>query len=633
MKNISHYLYQYPQSKNYYFRFRIPEKYKLLLTKDKKHFTSTLKTSDINVAQYLAIFIKSKIFRELSQLEAKPEQHYQSENWDFYQYLKTKFDTYLSWGKKLSASQSFSEEIDQLNEVSTSDMNVYEDYLETLINDKDKEAMLQLNTQIAHAPYMLSYLGDYSAFLSSSFHTDIHKRSANKMPISKPNEAELFFNEQHYDKEFYQSFQEKTDVGYPVELKRFMARHAFIELEFKQHLIKQLKGFKQSYNPFTDTVIAQDYSPTEYGSFLEIIETLKETQKVLKEYKQEKEDKQAKKLVVPLKETFEQFIKEKAKSVKPEAVRLYKISINFLCKQLGEEYDITQFNRKKAIEIKEAVCRIETNRKSADGNSELAVKTVNRYIVNYGAFFNWCYEHSKISQNELFKNLKLKETKSSSNRHRPYTPEEVNKLWNYSFNRKNEAEKIRNDARLYIKVGIFTAMRLNEIADLTTDNFKSENGIAYISLIGNDVKTESSERKIPLHKELINIGLLDLVQKRKEEKQHYIFPQLRKGKTSPGKNGWGEPVSKWLNERLLRNIGIDKAKERENGKLVDFHSLRTTFLSECKHLGFSRYLVTQFAGHLRQDDITFDLYGSEVSTKLSVMKEMIDRVDLRKVDQ
>ena len=75
MNNISHYLYQYPQSKNYYFRFRIPEKYKSLLIKDKKHFTSTLKTADINVAQYLAIFIKSKIFKELSHLEAKPENY------------------------------------------------------------------------------------------------------------------------------------------------------------------------------------------------------------------------------------------------------------------------------------------------------------------------------------------------------------------------------------------------------------------------------------------------------------------------------------------------------------------------------------------------------------------------------
>ena len=627
MNNISHYLYQYPQSKNYYFRFRIPVKYKSLFLKDKKHFTLTLKTADINEAQYLALFIKGKLFKELNHLEAKTDQEYKAENWDFYQYLKTKFDTYLSWGKKLSASQSFSNEIDQLSEVSTSDMGVYEDYLETLINDKDKKAMLCLNKQIAHAPYMLSYLGDYNDFLSSSFHSDILKRSTEQPPVSKPSEAELFFTEQHYDGEFYQTLRDDNPTDSPVALKRFMARHAWVELEFKQHLIKQLKGFKQSYNPFSDTVTTKAYSPTEYGSFLEIIETLKETQRVIKDLKQEKEEKHKNQFVVLLQPAVEEFLNEKKKTTKAEAIRLYQISFDFLYSIVGEKFDICQFDKKKAVEVKKAVMNKKTNRVNKDGNNDLAVKTINRYLVNFNAFLNWCASEGKIEKMDIFDGLKIKETKNSKARRRPYTPDEITKIMNYQPTRSNEAEKIRVDAYWFPKVALYTGMRLNEIAGLNTNDIKQEDDIYYINLFDKDLKTVTSERRIPIHSKLIELGFLDFVEQKRKDKQKIIFSQIRAGATTANKDGWGVTISKWYNINLVKKIGIDKHQERDNKKLVDFHCLRTTFLSQCKVLGFSGYLVKQLAGHGKGDDITFDVYGSEVSTKISVLKEMIEKIE------
>jgi integrase len=626
MNNISHYLYQFPQSKNYYFRFRIPVKYKSLFLKNKKHFTSTLKTADINEAQYLAWFIKGKLFKELIHLEAKTGQEYKAENWDFYQYLKTKFDTYLSWGKKLSASQSFSDEIDQLKEVSTGDMNVYEDYLETLINDKDKKAMICLNKQVAHAPYMLSYLGDYNDFLSSSFHSDILKRSTEQPPLSKPSDAELFFTEQHYDGEFYQTLRDDNPTDSPVALKRFMARHAWIELEFKQHLIKQLKGFKQSYNPFSDTVTAKAYSPVEYGSFLEIIETLKETQRVIKDLKQEKEEKHNSQFVVLLKPAVEEFLNEKKKIIKVEAIRLYQISFDFLYTQVGEDFDICQFDKNKAVEVKKAVMNKETNRTDKDGNKELAVKTINRYLVNFNAFLNWCSNEGKIEKSNFFAGLKIKETKNSKSKHRPYTSDEITKVMSYKPTRSNEAEKIRIDAYWFPKVALYTGMRLNEIAGLTVNDFKQENDIHYINLFDKDLKTETSERHIPIHSKLVDLGFLDFVEQRKKDKQKVLFNQIRAGKKIAGKDGWGVTISKWYNLNLVKKIGVDKREEKANNKLVDFHGLRHTFLSKFKELGICDNLVKQIAGHGKGDDITFDVYGSEVTTKISALKQTIEKV-------
>jgi integrase len=626
MNNISHYLYQFPQSKNYYFRLRIPTKFKSLLLKEKKHFTSTLKTADINAAQWLALFIKGKLQRELKQLEENTEQQYLSDRWDFYQYLKTKFDTYLSWGKKLIASQSFSGEIDKLNEVSTSDMNVYEDYLETLINDKDKKAMLCLNKQIAHAPYMLSYLGDYNDFLLSNFYSEIVKRTPEKPPLSKPSEAEMFFNEQHYDSEFYQALKDEKPIDDPVALKRFMARHAWIELEFKQHLVKQLKIFKQSYNPFTDNVTAKAFSPVEYSAFLEIIDTLKETQNVIKDLKIEKEEQHKSQFVVPLKPAVEEFILEKSKTVKAEAVRLYQISFDFLYTLIGEDFDIRQFDKSKAVEIKTATMNKKTDLKTKDGSGTLAVKTINRYLVNFNAFFNWCENQGKIEKNGFFDSLKIKETQNSKRNRRPYTSEEISKIMNYQPTRNDEAGNIRVDAYWFPKVALYTGMRLNEISGLTTNDFKQEDGIDFISLYDKDLKTLSSQRHIPIHSKLIELGFMDFVEQRKKDKQKIIFVQIRAGLTKAGKDGWGQPISKWYNRNVVKKIGVNKHQELENNYKVDFHTFRNTFLSKFKELGICDNLVKQIAGHGRGDDITFTVYGSEVSTKISVLKDWVEKI-------
>ncbi|REL27273.1 hypothetical protein DXX93_12310 [Thalassotalea euphylliae] len=354
MQVSNHYLYQYAKSKNLYFRMRIPTEYVYQFDLTKKHFTATLKTDDITDARWLALFIKNKIKRELKQLVLGEDSKYQASNWDFYGYLRTKFETYLGWGKKLLASQSFADELNQIPAFTDDDNDSYAQYLEKLMSG-DKEDLLALNKQIAHKPYMMNYYDAYSRFLTSSFYTDIHKKNPNTPNIDKPSAAESFFGEQHYDEDFYQAFQDPESVYDPQVIKRFIARHAYIELDFKKHLMKELKSFKQDYNPFADDVNAKAFNPVEYNSFLELIETIKETQQVIADFKSGKIAEAEKENSIPLKETYEAFIAEKAKSVKSNSIDLYNISFNFLYTLIGEDFDIQKFDKKKAIEIKEAV--------------------------------------------------------------------------------------------------------------------------------------------------------------------------------------------------------------------------------------------------------------------------------------
>ena len=76
--------------------------------------------------------------------------------------------------------------------------------------------------------------------------------------------------------------------------------------------------------------------------------------------------------------------------------------------------------------------------------------------------------------------------------------------------------------------------------------------------------------------------------------------------------------------------GIIKPEEQFDISVCNppFHSSKEEAQkSTCKSKGLSSYIVKQIVGHLGKDDITFDIYGSEVSTKMEVMKNLIEKIE------
>ena len=124
---------------------------------------------------------------------------------------------------------------------------------------------------------MLNYINDYQSFIKSNIFADLRKENPIQRNITKPSYLETFFSENIYDEEFYNEVPDSQGRDDPYAMRRFVARHAWIETEFKKHLIKELKAFESSFNPFDQKVKAKPYSPTECSAFLEVLETLKET--------------------------------------------------------------------------------------------------------------------------------------------------------------------------------------------------------------------------------------------------------------------------------------------------------------------------------------------------------------------
>jgi integrase len=150
---------------------------------------------------------------------------------------------------------------------------------------------------------------------------------------------------------------------------------------------------------------------------------------------------------------------------------------------------------------------------------------------------------------------------------------------------------------------LFTGSRLNELASLKASDI-SHNEIIGSNCIfiraekrsGKRLKTEQSERFVPLHPQLIAAGFLEYVrdQTAKRGANAWLFPKVAPGTT--GKSAF----SKWFG-RYIGAHGIT------DGTKV-FHSFRHSFVDALRLAGIGGEINMALLGHT--DPSVHDKYGA-----------------------
>lgn len=130
--------------------------------------------------------------------------------------------------------------------------------------------------------------------------------------------------------------------------------------------------------------------------------------------------------------------------------------------------------------------------------------------------------------NEEEKELKKRE----GGRERQAWDDRIYKLWGSRIFREPLADV--GDPMFWAPlIARLQGMRMEEILQLGPDDFETDKGIPYIDIrhtIVNGVKTLSSARKLPIHPQLIELGLLKLVELRREQSRIRLFPFLNRSK-------------------------------------------------------------------------------------------------------
>lgn len=145
-------------------------------------------------------------------------------------------------------------------------------------------------------------------------------------------------------------------------------------------------------------------------------------------------------------------------------------------------------------------------------------------------------------------------------------------------------------------VGLYTGARASEVGQLLTLDVLEVDGVPCVRICDEGehqkLKTEASNRVVPVHADLIALGFLDYVDSLRGRGDWRIFPQA----LAAAKNGQGGWISKAFGY-YLGNLSGDWPKAKRG-----FHSLRKTVIQQLQGAGVASEMRAQLAGHDLDDE-------------------------------
>ena len=165
----------------------------------------------------------------------------------------------------------------------------------------------------------------------------------------------------------------------------------------------------------------------------------------------------------------------------------------------------------------------------------------------------------------------IKQKIKAENPHLPYSEKQLCEIFNpeHKFFDKNP------DCFWICLIGLFTGARINAALTLQYADIIKENGIDCIYFHSNhpvkNLKNEASERKVPIHKQLLDLGFIDYIERKqkrlKARADDFIYPQaITKSGT------YNNKFTVRVLTPFLKEIGV-KTADKDG---YDFHSFRKT---------------------------------------------------------
>ena len=230
----------------------------------------------------------------------------------------------------------------------------------------------------------------------------------------------------------------------------------------------------------------------------------------------------------------------------------------------------------------------------------ISITTFNNYVKNLSTVFGFA-ENEGYTASNPFKGLRVQQKQKANTLRARFTDEDLSKLY-------NAVQKYRDTERYYRywlpMLGMCTGARLNELCQLYLSDFVEIDGMHCIHFqaihADQSLKTPTSERVVPIHSKLLELGLIDFVEQQRALGHERLFHTLSLHK----QNGYSQTPSRWF--AGLRNaLGFDECEGRK-----DFHSFRHTVADSLKQQGVSESLIGGILGHTT-GGITFTRYGKD----------------------
>jgi integrase len=589
-KSNSTYLYKYKNSSNYFFRIRTGVFNQIDYVRSARYFVASLQTSDYEEARWLALFIKSKLM-EINDMDMS-NSGFQNDN-------------------ELLLIKGVKDEEHMLLKQKQQGLRAMMLFRKAL---KDRfEELLKAGKA------MIGYELDCNVVIPKSILEEESKDFKQYCEENVPQALKIGLIEGlvppvQNDNGETPSFQNDNDT-----VRQFAA-----SLSMLNTLVTKLTEFKEEWDDFSvDGEIEQEPSVGSQQDVNDAVKMFDNIRNGFDEHQRAEKLKQDEYFTLAYQASI--FLQEKKENVALKTFEKYERSFVLLLEHFPDGVDLREFTKVQTQSVKHMISNMDKHQNVGKEGGRLAPKTKNGILSNYRTFFSWLDDNTDIDIRNPFSKSAFALLRGTPKR-RSFTSLEVKKILSYGFGHGNEAREFRSDAYWYPKIALYSGMRLNELSALPISHIKQTvDGVWYFDLNGLAVKNEASERTVPIAQHLLDSGILIYIEGLKAKGEVYLFPQIRKGVSEPGSAGWGDPISRWFNRTMLKNIGIDTDAELTKRALISFHSMRRTLISTCVTKGEEHYLIKRIVGHSVEDDITLSVYADMDQIPLARLKEVLDK--------
>lgn len=175
-------------------------------------------------------------------------------------------------------------------------------------------------------------------------------------------------------------------------------------------------------------------------------------------------------------------------------------------------------------------------------------------------------------------------------------------------------------------IALFHGMRQNEISGLFIEEIKEDSGVWYFDLFSRKTNPNNARRVAPIHPFLLEeLNFLSYVQEIKNTGNGQVFPECTKTR-----DGYAKKVSRWLNGEIKKAGGYKKkcGIVSTDGRMRDFHSFRTTFITRLRHRKVHLRSLKEVVGHSVHLDVT-DNYTDPYPVK-QLLEDVVSNAEFHK---
>lgn len=221
---------------------------------------------------------------------------------------------------------------------------------------------------------------------------------------------------------------------------------------------------------------------------------------------------------------------------------------------------------------------------------ELSAKTVrNVHKAALSSVFNWAVGKGLVAHNPA-QEVKIKVTASPRNRPKELSNDEALALADACLQVTASAQSGSTEAacRWCPLICLYTGARIGEVTQLRKEDFRNQGGIWFIRITPDAGTVKDKEyRDIPVHSRLVELGLLDFVNRA----QGPLFfdpdrPRKRNGKT-PIRELVAREVGEWAREHALTDPLL----------LKPLHAIRHRFTTVARRVGIAEEFAQALTGH------------------------------------